>query len=277
MSDTVQNRVAQFLPLVLGILYLLLTRQSILSSVRLKPFHPLTILLIIPFVYCLWPLISIINMISLLFSDNVISSTITNTVTTNGLAYAIITMALLPAVIEEFTFRGILYGQYRHHRPIKAILLSSFCFGLMHMNFNQFCYAFVIGVLLALLLEAGGSLGASITMHFIFNATSVCLVFIEQKLQALTPDIYGSTADTTVTIREAAAILPFMLPVAIVGCFLAYLLYRQIAKLNGTWEQICSWCDKEDYSFRPNYKLTGISFYIFVVICLIICILVQVL
>lgn len=275
MSTSVQERVAQFLPLVLGILYLIVTRQPVLSSVRLKSCHPLTFLLIIPFTYCLWPLVSIVNMISLLFSDNIISDTITNTVITDGLAYSILTMALLPAVIEEFTFRGVLYGQYRNHRPVKAIFLSAFCFGLMHMNFNQFCYAFALGTIFSLLVEASGSLFASITMHFLFNATSIFMVFVEQKLINLLPDVYSNTADTSLTIQDAITVLPVLLPVATVGCFLAYLLYRKIAKLNGNWAEIQSWRDKEDYRLRPNYKLTGISFYAFSIICLFMCVLIE--
>lgn len=276
MSASVQERVAQFLPLVLGILYLIVTKQSISSSTRLKSFHPLTILLIIPFTYCLWPLISIVNMISLLFSDNVISNTITNTVITNGFVYSILTMALLPAVIEEFTFRGVLYGQYRNQRPVKAIFLSAFCFGLMHMNFNQFCYAFVLGTIFALLVEASGSLFASIIMHFLFNATSIFMVFIEQKLKNLLPDVYGNVADTSLTIHDVVTVLPALLPIAVGGCLLAYLLYRKIAKLNGNWPEIQSWRDKESYQLRPNYKLTGISFYAFTIICLFMCVLIEV-
>jgi len=212
-------------------------------------------------------------MFSLLFSDNLISSTVNAGVASDGILYSLLTMAFFPAAIEEFTFRGILYGQYRCHRPIKAILLSALCFGLMHMNFNQFCYAFVIGIFLALLVEATGSLIPSVIMHFTFNSTSVFLVYIQQKLEHALPAV----EDTSVTVRDITDSLPALLPMTIVGCLLAFLLYRVMARLNHTEQEICSWHDIQAYRARPKDKLTNLWFYCFVVICLIMCIMTELL
>lgn len=267
------SRVIQFLPVILGVIYLLLTKQPIFSTVKIKRFHPLTIPCIILFTFCLWPFISIVNMFSMLFSDNFISNSVIGTVTSNGLIYALVTMALLPAIIEEFTFRGIIYGQYRCSRPIKAMILSSLCFGLMHMNFNQFCYAFVIGIFLALLVEATGSLIPSIIMHFTFNSTSILLIYIEQKLEK-----YFSAADNAkITFQDIVDTLPALLPMVIIGCLLAFLLCRIMAKLNHREKELHSWRDIQSYRLRPDYKLTNIWFYCFVIICLIMCVLMEIL
>ncbi|MDO4942605.1 MAG: type II CAAX endopeptidase family protein [Lachnospiraceae bacterium] len=272
LFDTaILSGILQFLPVILGVIYLLLTKQPVFSTIKINKFHPLTIPCIILFTFCLWPFISVVNMFSMLFSDNFISNTVTSTITSNGIIYALITMALLPAIIEEFTFRGIIYGQYRCSRPIKAIILSALCFGLMHMNFNQFCYAFVMGIFLALLVEAAGSLIPSIIMHFTFNSTSILLVYMEQKL-----DKYLPTAENTqITSQNIMDALPTLLPVTIMGCLLAFLLYRIMAKLNHRENEIHSWRDIQAYRMRPDDKLTNICFYCFVIICLMICVLME--
>ena len=62
----------------------------------------------------------------------------------------------------------------------RQVLLSSLLFGLMHMNFNQAPYAFALGVAMAVLVEATGSLWSSVLMHVIFNAQSVLLMYFYQ-------------------------------------------------------------------------------------------------
>lgn len=270
-SENILSVIVHVLPVILGLIYLFITRQSICTALHLKRFHPLTVPFVILFTYCLWPLISIANMLSLLFADNMISDTITGTVSSSGFFYSILTMAFVPALVEEFTFRGILYGQYRAKRPIKAIFLSALCFGLMHMNFNQFCYAFLIGMFLALLVEATGSLFPSMIMHFTFNATSVSLVYLEQKLSSYLPQ----TEDTNLASTEVLQTIGTLLPFAAAGCVLALLIYKKIAKLNGRDQEIRSWFDKEDYRLRPNIKVTSTSFYVFVIICLIMCLVIE--
>jgi hypothetical protein len=271
ISETLLSRILQVLPVVLGIIYLLITRQPVFSALKMNRFHPLTILLVILFTYCLWPLITLVNTLSMLFADNMISDTITSTVSTGGLAYSLLTMALLPAVTEEFTFRGMLYGQYRAKRPIKAVFLSAFCFGLMHMNFNQFCYAFILGIFLALLVEATGSLFPSMIMHFTFNATSVSLVYVEQKLAKYFP----ASDETDLAGSDIIQLVKTLLPMAVIGCILAFLLYQKMAKLNDRSQEIHSWTDRKDYHLRPNYRVTNISFYAFVIICLIMCLFIE--
>ena len=276
-AENIAEGMTKFLPLVLGILYLLISRQPVLSSVKITGFHPLSIPLTILMTYCLWPLISIVNMISMLFAANHIDGALTQLIASDGFLYALFSMAILPACLEEFTFRGLIYGQYRNQRPIKAILFSSLCFGLMHMNFNQFSYAFVLGIFLSLLLEASGSLFMPILMHFTFNATSVCMVWVEQKLSNVLPQLAQESANSTLTVTETLGSIAAMLPIATIGCLLAYLTFRKIASLNGNWEEIKSWKERQAYKERPNYKLTGIAFYVFVTICLIMCVLMEVL
>lgn len=276
LPSQVIGYVEQFLPLVLGILYLKFTRQPILSTIKVKKVHPATIPLTVLFTFFIWPLLSVVNSISLLFSKNLISDTVTNNILQKGVLLTLITSALFPAIVEEFTFRGVLYSQYRNERPIKAALLSGLCFGLMHMNFNQFSYAFVLGIILALLIEASGSILPSMLVHFTFNAVSIVGVSVAQTSLISSGMIASTTlklSKISLPIKDATAILTGAL--VVVSFFIACMIYRKIAKLNKNWYQIAYSRQERPYALRSNPKLTDAYFYAFVIICFLMCLLMQ--
>lgn len=118
-----------------------------------------TLLMIILFTLLIMPLVTVLNALSMFFTDNAVVAMQDDIV---GVPFVV--MWLLIGVYgpfcEEFVFRGMLYGGYKKSgKIIGAVLLSSMAFGLMHMNFNQALYAFAIGILLAMLVEATGAFG----------------------------------------------------------------------------------------------------------------------
>ena len=80
---------------------------------------------------------------------------------------------------------------------------NALAFGLMHMNFNQFCYAFVLGIAFGILLEATGSIFATMTAHFVINGWSTVLMAVSKLLTRI--DSSGSSAasgaDTQLTTQ----------------------------------------------------------------------------
>lgn len=83
-------------------------------------------------------------------------------------------------MVEETVFRGLMYGRLRELMGFwPAALLSAFLFGLFHMNFVQFVYAGLMGLVLVFVYERYQSLWASILMHAAANAFSCILQYIE--------------------------------------------------------------------------------------------------
>jgi membrane protease YdiL (CAAX protease family) len=98
--------------------------------------------------------------------------------------FAIIVMGIIPGIMEELLFRGlILDGFQRNYSQRKAILLSALLFGLIHLNPWQFYSAFIIGVISAFICLKTNSLLLSIYIHF-FNNT---LYTIAVKYRELVP------------------------------------------------------------------------------------------
>jgi sodium transport system permease protein len=88
-------------------------------------------------------------------------------------------VVVLP-VSEELAFRGfILGGLQRRFSPWKAIVLSSFLFGLYHMNVFQFLPAFLLGLVLGLLATRTRSIWPGVLLHALHNGLSLGLLFLE--------------------------------------------------------------------------------------------------
>ena len=99
------------------------------------------------------------------FVDNT-SAELATTMGQENLFLNILFVALLPAFVEEFVFRGVFYQTYRKSSMKAALVLSGLLFGCMHMNFNQFLYTFVFGMILVFMMEATGSIVTSMICHF---------------------------------------------------------------------------------------------------------------
>ena len=82
-------------------------------------------------------------------------------------------MAIIPAFVEEFAFRGVVMGLLRPYSEGLAILVSSIAFALMHGNFVQMPFTFCAGLVFAYIDIKAGSLIPSIIVHFLNNGLSV--------------------------------------------------------------------------------------------------------
>ena len=92
-----------------------------------------------------------------------------------------ISVAIVPACVEEFAFRGIMLGILRKHSDGLAILVSSIMFGLMHGNFMQIPFAFVVGLILGYMTVKTNSMLPAIIVHFLNNAISVTFSLLTEN------------------------------------------------------------------------------------------------
>ena len=89
-------------------------------------------------------------------------------------------IAIIPAFLEEFIFRGIVLGIYeRHMRPRWAIILSGTAFGLLHMQFSLFYLYIGIGIILGWVVYRSRSIWIGILLHFAYNSLVVLLSYFQ--------------------------------------------------------------------------------------------------
>jgi sodium transport system permease protein len=90
------------------------------------------------------------------------------------LIWLLLSMALIPAICEEFLFRGyILTRILSQDNRWRAIMVSSVLFGLFHQDFYRLLPATLAGVVLAIITIQSGSLYNAIASHFLVNAWGI--------------------------------------------------------------------------------------------------------
>lgn len=80
-------------------------------------------------------------------------------------------------ILEELIFRGIVYNKLKtFNKPMTAIILTSFIFGIIHNNVINAIYALGVSFVLIYLYEKYKTLKAPIIMHIFLNSTIILLL-----------------------------------------------------------------------------------------------------
>jgi membrane protease YdiL (CAAX protease family) len=103
---------------------------------------------------------------------------------------------LVPALLEELFFRGLILSLLWQRMGMGGVWLSAIVFALAHGSLYQLPYAFVGGVFLALVVTLGGSVWLSFAFHLINNFLSFLPVY--------TPQAWGWISATTVLYAAIA-------------------------------------------------------------------------
>ena len=111
--------------------------------------------------------------------------------TVSGLLVNLLLMAVLPALSEEITFRGVLQQLLTApHRlspfasrlsPHLAIWLTAIIFSAIHMQFYGFVPRMLMGALFGYMMVWTGSLWVPMLMHFVNNGMAVLLYFMASR------------------------------------------------------------------------------------------------
>ena len=99
-------------------------------------------------------------------------------------------VALVPALVEEIAFRGIVLGMLRKHADGLAVILSALLFGLFHGNVIQLPFATCFGLAAGYITLRTGSLIPAILLHFINNASSSLFAYFSPQISRVLGD-YG--------------------------------------------------------------------------------------
>lgn len=85
---------------------------------------------------------------------------------------------ILGPLCEEILFRGLLAGRLARYGQKPAAFVSALLFGLYHANLSQFCYAFLLGLLLAYAFFYTGTLKMPVLLHILMNLYGSFVVFL---------------------------------------------------------------------------------------------------
>lgn len=225
--------------LVPVIVLLVMDRFEVMRGTRMKVINIQVILWVLLLSVILLPITNFLNLLSqLLVPNNIVVEIEHYTLLTGTVVWDkpvwlnLLYMAVLPAVVEEYLFRGVLFQGFRSCGLLKTAVMTSLMFALAHGNLNQFLYAFAIGLFMAYLVEASGSVYASMLAHACLNSVSVALIYIERILPENVTSALVEAENTSV--RDLSLVYWIIYGVIAGACIvLAIIVVRTIAKAAG--------------------------------------------
>ncbi|SEA90665.1 hypothetical protein SAMN02910384_02689 [Pseudobutyrivibrio sp. ACV-2] len=205
-----------------------------LKSIKISTFFKIILLTIVSS-----PMYIFANALSQLFVPNTVVQSMDNFFS-DSVVFGLLTVAVMAPIAEEIICRGFFQNRLKGILPFGlATTISGFMFGLLHLNLNQFCYAWVLGIIFAYANRATGSIFSSMIMHFCINGTNfLFLLLVQAALKTIDMDL-GEVAETARNNNSAmySAVLIWGV-LAIASFFLTRLVLKSIAKTEGTEEII---------------------------------------
>lgn len=258
--------------------YIASSKINLVEFVRLKKISILNVVLVIILSFTVMPFMSLINALSMLVFTNHIGGTIESMVSQTNFVLCFLAVGIIPSIFEELVYRGVFYNEYRKVNVRKGILLSALLFGLLHMNFNQFFYAFAMGVIFALVIEATDSIVSTMVMHLTINGSSLLAVKMMEVVRdtvARNPEQYGEFSDvvsqssTALTKSDILATLPALVVQVIFCSAIAVGIYYLIAKRNGRLQHVKSIFAKEAKQEEKRVPLVNVYLLLAIIICIV--------
>lgn len=90
-----------------------------------------------------------------------------------GGLYLVLTMAVIPAITEEFLFRSIIVAEYESYGVPAAVVLSSLTFAMLHFSFARLPVYLFCGFVLAIVVYTTRSVYAAIIVHMLNNTATL--------------------------------------------------------------------------------------------------------
>ena len=94
----------------------------------------------------------------------------------------VILLAVIPAILEELVFRGMIFNGLRGRGFWFASVISTVMFALIHLSISQLIFPLIMGMIFCFVLEKTGSLKATITLHFCNNFIVLLISYINSLI-----------------------------------------------------------------------------------------------
>ena len=155
------------------------TNNSIISKPKASKILIYSLIAIISF-FALFPIVNCFD--SLLTHLGVKINTLSYPLNTTNYFISLFTSALIPAVVEELLFRGIIFKGLKQHGKSFSIVLTTIIFAVYHMSISQTIYPLLFGLLLTLVTYKENNVLYCILMHFINNFAALTISYFNISL-----------------------------------------------------------------------------------------------
>ena len=217
--------------LIPAIIYTLVTKSNPKEIFRLNILPLKDLLIVILIAFMCQPVMTACSSISLLFFKNEIGNFMYEVSDTSVIILTLV-IAIMPAITEEVTLRGVVLSGYNNKSKMKAAIMVGLFFGIFHLDAQQFLYTAVMGFIVAYVVRVTNSIFSSMIIHFLINGSSLALQQIMIKIMGNSYVQQAFQETSTTTFHENLMVAKVW--VAIGCCFIpiVYALIKVLEKWN---------------------------------------------
>lgn len=224
--------------LIPSLIYILAKRLSLRDDVGFRPIKVGTVFMCILLTLFVTPAATFMNVVSQLFVSNTMVQK-SQILLSGSNAALVLIGALFGPLCEEFAFRGIFDRRFEIVTgPLRAGLISALLFAIVHLNFNQAGYAFILGVIFSIINRAANSIFPSFIIHACINGSNIMLLIAASKAS----ELLGEDLDLAASAEAARAgdflyaMIGVTLFAAIIGGLIAIPCIVWISKHEGNFD-----------------------------------------
>lgn len=121
------------------------------------------------------------NIIAVILQESGVSAPMPDVVSAEtpfAIILSAIQIAVIPPLVEELAFRGVILSQLRKFGDGFAVFGSALLFAFYHGNLMQFAFTFLVGLILAFIMIRTNNLWIPIVIHAINNGISLLFDFV---------------------------------------------------------------------------------------------------
>lgn len=163
------------------VLFLLVYKYDVRRILRLNRVSFLNIFIIFWIMVFAMPVVGIFNFVNLMLIRQIFGKLLIQPVPAAndpvGLILNILVIAGSAGICEEILFRGTIQRGFERLGTIKALLITAFLFGLLHVDFQKLLGTFLLGALIGFIVYRTNSLFGGMFAHFTNNSLAVLLTY----------------------------------------------------------------------------------------------------
>ncbi|QFJ54879.1 CPBP family intramembrane glutamic endopeptidase [Pseudobutyrivibrio xylanivorans] len=177
------------------------------------------------------PMYMFANVLSQLFVPNILVQNM-DSIFGDSMGLPLLAIVVVAPICEEIVMRGFFHNRLKNVMPFgAAAVLSGFMFGALHLNLNQFCYAWVLGVLFAYANRASGSTITSVIMHMLTNGFNMAIMIAANYALKIIGTDLATASEAARTNGTSAWVNVVVYGIlAVISFFLSRKIIRAIAK-----------------------------------------------
>ena len=254
--------------LIPAIIYVLIKKLGFREDLGFCRIKTGTFFMCILLTLLIMPIAAFFNVLSQLFVSNTMVQMSDELLSGSDIAVLLIGGIFGP-VCEEFLCRSLFFKRYETIAgPLRAGFISAVLFALAHMNINQACYAFALGVIFCIINKAAGSVYPSVIIHSLINILNIGMIMIA----VMTSKAMGDDIDIAAAAESARGtdymyfLVGVTLVMAIVCAVIAIPCTVFIAKHEGQLDQLKDMFTKKHEKGRwlSASLIIGVCFVLFI-------------